>query len=243
MLLVDHYQAQILEFDAVLNQSMRSDNELRTTLRNVPTYVALAIVLQRSGQEHDAVSRTFQNLTGGKIMLLRQYFSRRHERHLIAVFDGDNGGLKRHDRLARSNIPLQQTAHGMRLLHIRGDLLQHTLLRGRGMERQYLLNGAPHAVIELKCDSSLGLLLAPFEFKSQLDKEQFVENHPYMGVGAAGLQVGEAFSSVRPVGLPQSFAHRRQVQMGANFGRDRIGQIGVEIFKRPADDAAKPARR
>jgi len=40
-----------------------------------------------------------------KIMLLRQNLRRGHERDLVAVFDGDDRGLERHDCLADPTSP------------------------------------------------------------------------------------------------------------------------------------------
>jgi len=75
--------------------------------RDVAADVAFAVLFQRAGQQHDAVTGAFQNLPCGKIMLLRQNFRWSHQRDLIAVLNGDNRGLERHNRLARSHIALQ----------------------------------------------------------------------------------------------------------------------------------------
>ena len=50
MLLVDDHQAQIVEFDFVLDERMGADGKLRIALRNMPTHIAFAILLQRPGQ-------------------------------------------------------------------------------------------------------------------------------------------------------------------------------------------------
>ncbi len=111
-------------------------------------------------------------------MLLRQDFSRGHQCHLVSVFHGDDSGLKSHDGFSRSHIALEQTAHGKRLLHVGGNLFQHTLLRRGGMKRQNFLNSGAHVFIQPKSNAGLRLLLAAFQFESQLNEKQFFEDQP-----------------------------------------------------------------
>ena len=199
---------------------MRPDNQLRVPLRDVPAHVPLAILLERSGEQHDAIAGVFQNLPRRKIMLLRQNFGRSHERDLVAVLDGDDGGLKRHNRLARSHVALQQTPHRIRRLHIGGDFLQHPLLRRGRMKWQYLLNRMPHAIVQLKRDSGLRLLLPPLEFEPQLDKEQFIENQPDMRRRPRRLQIAETLARLRPVHFPTKL---RAETPGSNAPRTAAG--------------------
>src|SRR4029077_5771527 len=100
-----------------------------------------------------------------------QDFCRRHERYLVAAFDGDDCGLESNDSFSGANIALQETAHGMRLLHVVGNLFQNPLLRWRGMEWQNFLDGLAHAVVELEGDSGLRFLLAALEFQAQFGEE------------------------------------------------------------------------
>ena len=47
---------------------------------------------------------------------------------------------KRDDGFAGADVALQQTPHGIGLLHVGGDLFEHLFLRGGGMKRQNLLD-------------------------------------------------------------------------------------------------------
>jgi len=76
--------------------------------------------------------------------------------------------------LARPDVALQQTSHGIRLFHVGRDLFQHSLLRGRGVKRQDLLDRGPHPIVEAKGDSGLGFLLAPLV--GQIMTQWLVEN-------------------------------------------------------------------
>ena len=176
MLLVNDDQPRLRELDFLFQQSMRADDELRISLRDMAADFALAVALQRAGQQDDAVSRILQNSARGKIMLLRQNLRRRHQRDLITIFDGDDGCLKADDGLPRTHVSLQQTPHGMRLLHVVGDLFQHPLLRGCRMKWQNFLDRLPHPVVQAKNDACLRLLLAALELESQFDEKQFLKD-------------------------------------------------------------------
>ncbi len=105
-------------------------------------------------------------------------------------------------------------------MHVGGNFFQHTLLRRRRMEWEYLLDRVAHAGVKLKGDSSLRLLLAPPELQTELDEEQLVEDHSDMRRGARRLQVGETFSGIGPVNFPQRLAQRNQAQMATHRGRE-----------------------
>src|SRR5882672_7330718 len=149
---------------------MRADYQLRVALPDVATYFTLAIRLKGAGEQDNAVSGLFQNAARRKIMLLRQNLRGSHERDLEPILNGDDRSLEANDRLARTDISLQQTPHGIRLLHVSSDFLKHPLLRGRGMKGQDFLYRSAHALIELESDSGLRFLLPPFQLQSQLDK-------------------------------------------------------------------------
>ncbi len=157
---------------------MSADDELRVSLRDVAADFALAVGFQRAGQQNDAVSGILQNLPRGKIMLLRENLRGRHQRHLITVLDRNDRRLKADDGFTRAHISLQQTPHGIRLLHVIGDLFQHPLLRRRGMKGQNLLDRLARVVIQAKGDAGLRFLLSAFEFQPQLDEEQFFKDQP-----------------------------------------------------------------
>ncbi len=78
----------------------------------------------------------------------------------------------------------------------------------------------------LKRDSGLRLLLATFEFESQLQKEEFFEDQADVRRGARGLQVLKALAGIGPVDLSQRVLRRDQAQMVAHDGWNRIGTCG-----------------
>ena len=61
-------------------------------------------------------------------MLLCQYLGRRHDARLIAIAQSYEHGHKRHKRLARTYVALQQTVHLASRTHIVAYLVHHTFL-------------------------------------------------------------------------------------------------------------------
>ena len=96
-----------------------------------------------------------QQLARGEIVLRGEDFGGRHQRGLIAVFDGHQHGLQRDDGLAGAYVALQQAAHGARLAHVGDDLAEGSLLRGGGMEGQHFANAAADGVIGGKAQRRL----------------------------------------------------------------------------------------
>src|SRR5579864_6634247 len=106
MLLVDDYQPQIAELNFLLEESMRPNDQLGVSLRDVPADFALAVGFERSCQQHDAISGVLQNPPRGEIMLLGKNLRGRHERNLAAILDGDNRCLEPDNRFPGSHIAL-----------------------------------------------------------------------------------------------------------------------------------------
>ena len=176
-------------------------------------------------------------------MLLSQDLCRRHEGDLISVFNRDDGSLKRDDRLAGTDIALEQPTHRKGRLHVSRDFLEHALLRAGRMKWQYLLYGFAGSSTDLEGDAGARSLLAALEFESEFDEEQFVEDQANMRGCTRGLKIAEALASVGPMNFRKRFAWSNQAKMGAHYGWDRIGSIGAQIVQCPAYDASKPARR
>src|SRR5258708_28349361 len=171
MLLVDDDEAGLREFHFLFEQGMRADDELRVSLRDVAANLALAVGFQRAGQQNNSVAGVLEDFARGKIMLLRENFGGGHQCYLVAVFDGDDRRLKSDDSLSRTDVPLEQASHRMRLLHVIGNLFQNSLLCGRRMKRENLLDRLPDSVVQLKGNSRLRFLLSALPFQAQLGKK------------------------------------------------------------------------
>ena len=56
VLLIHDYETKLFELNAFLDQGMRPNHELSISLRNMPPDGALAILLERAGQDNNAVA-------------------------------------------------------------------------------------------------------------------------------------------------------------------------------------------
>ena len=99
------------------------------------------------------------------------------------------------------------------------------------MERQNLLDRLPHPIVQFERDSGLRFLLAPFEFESQLEKEEFFKDQADVGRRARSLQVLKAFAGIGPVHVPQRLPRRDQAHAATHDGRERVGKFRRKIFQ------------
>ena len=80
MLLVDHDQAKAVELNFLFNQGVSADDELRSAAVDEAAVCALAVFVERAGEQDDArlAARFFKQFAGGEIVLRGQDFSGRH---------------------------------------------------------------------------------------------------------------------------------------------------------------------
>src|SRR5215468_4045191 len=175
-------------------------------------------------------------------MLLCQNFGWRHQRDLISVFHGNDRGFEGNDRLPRSDVSLQQAAHGKWFLHIRSDFFKHAFLRRSRMKRQNLFYCFAGSVIQTECDSSLRFLLAALEFKSHLYEKKLLEDKPNVRGCPRRLQIVETLAWFGPVGFPERISRGNKRDVLADEGRNRIWQVRRQAFQCSVNNAAKPTR-
>ena len=111
MLLIDHYQAEILELDVFRNQRVSADHYVCHSVRGHALERFLVARLGRARQQDDEIVRRFQQLLEVEIVLRCQDFGRGHHRYLIVILQGDHAGLECNDGLAAADVALQQPIH------------------------------------------------------------------------------------------------------------------------------------
>ncbi len=176
MLFVHDHQPDFRELHRLFQQCMGADNQMSVALSDMPPDFALAVLLERPGQQDNPIASVFQDSSRIPVVLLRQDFGGSHQRHLVTVLDGNDRGFESDNRFAGTHISLQQSPHGIRLLHVGGNFLEHVFLRVRRMKGQDFLDSLSRAVVEHKGDAGLGLHLPPFEFQPQFQKEQLFKD-------------------------------------------------------------------
>jgi hypothetical protein len=185
VLLVDHHQAQLVELDFLFNQGVRSDDQLRLAAIDEAARLALAVFVERAGEQNDAIAagRALKQLARGQKMLRGQNLRGRHQGCLVAVFHGHQHGLQRDDGLAGAYIPLEQTAHGAGAAHIGHDLAEGTFLRFCGMEGKHFADGFADLVGGSEADAHPLPHAPALEFEAQFEEEEFFEDEAAVGFG------------------------------------------------------------
>ena len=111
-------------------------------------------------------------------MLPRQNFRRRHERRLPARFDHGRGGQERHQRLAGTDIAVQEPQHPVRLRQVRDDVAHRALLRRRERVGQRRNDLRPQQPFGRTAAAGAPALMPAQKRKRELAGEQFVISKP-----------------------------------------------------------------
>src|SRR5262249_31416187 len=121
-------------------------------------------------------------------------------------------------------------------------LFEYAFLRGRGMERQNLLYGFAHAIVQVKDDAGPLPQATALEFHPDLQKEKLFENQPAMRRRALFRQLDEGRAGLRKMDSLKGGATIHQLQTPAEDLRNAVGNLFAQIAKRAVDDPAKPTR-
>ncbi len=176
-------------------------------------------------------------------MLRSENFSRRHQRHLVAIFDHDRGGLERHDRFPAADVALEQPVHRKRLFEVACDFRQHALLRRRRLERQNPLQRfADFFFAHAHRDPALPVILRAAQRQRDLVVEELLENQPQVRRAAERVEQLDVFVFRRKMNREQRLAPARKPVARANLLRQRIGDVAVEIQQHGIDDSPQHPR-
>ena len=106
-------ERQIVIDDLLLDQGMRADDDIRFVRSNLFVGKPFFLCRHGSGDEHHFL---FDSMCGKQfrhrlIVLSREDFSRDHQRALIPIFTDRQECQDRDDRLAGTNVSLDQAVH------------------------------------------------------------------------------------------------------------------------------------
>ena len=104
-----------MERHIFLEERMRADDEIDLAGGEFCQNLRPFAPALTAGEERDANAGPRRKRRDGGEMLPRQNFRRRHERRLPAGFDHGRGGKERHQRLAGTDIAVQEAQHPVRL--------------------------------------------------------------------------------------------------------------------------------
>ena len=125
-----------------------------------------------------------EELARGEVVLRGEDLGGRHQRDLVAVFDGDERGLHGDDGLAGADVALQQAAHGLGRAHVGDDFAEHAFLCGGGVEGEDLLEGFADVVAGGEGGAGALAHAAAFEFEAELEVEELFEDEALVRGGA-----------------------------------------------------------
>ena len=229
MLLVDDDQAEIGEVGLILLQCVGADDELCIAAHDAALRLALGRGVERAGKKHDLVRSpgarrdgVCEQLARGEVVLRGEDLGGRHQRDLGAVLDGNQRGLHGDDRLSRSDIALQQTAHGLRFAHVGDDLAEDTFLRRRGMEGKHLLDRLAHCRAGSEGGSDALAHTAALQFEAKFEVEEFFEDEALVRGRSGAHQLDHWRAGFGEVDGLQRFHPRRQAKPLEHRGRKRL---------------------
>lgn len=210
MLLIDDDEPKIAEIDLVFDEGVGADGEVSGATGDAAAGFALGGGIERPGEQRDAVRLAGagtdgrgEELAGGEIVLGGEDLCRCHESDLIAVFDGDEGGLDGDDGLARAHVALEEATHGLRPAHVSDDFAEDAFLRSGGVEGKDLLEGAADGVI---CNERSALSLAKaaaLELEAKLKEEELLKDEAAVGRGRGGDEVQHGGAGLGKVDLAE----------------------------------------
>ena len=132
---------------------------------------------------------------------------------------------------------------GRGAFEVRGDLREHSFLGGGGLERQNALQRLAHFIIaHFHGDAALLRFAVAAQRQRQLVVEKLVEDQPRLRRTAKAVQEIEPFFLRREVRVDQRLAPGGESVAAANFVRQRVGHITIEVLECGVDDSPQYPR-
>ncbi len=130
LLLVHHEQAEVAEFDVLLQQPVRADDDVQRAVRQALHHLLLLLRGTESRQRLDADRVAVEAFAEGRLVLRTQNRGGHQHGHLFAVRHGLEGGTHGHLGLAEADVAAHQAVHRLAVLHVGEHVLDRGLLVG-----------------------------------------------------------------------------------------------------------------
>ena len=111
LLLVDDHQAEVLELDRLAEQRMGADDDVDLAVGEALLDLGELRRRDQARGLRDVDRKALEALGEGLEVLARQQRRRHHDRDLLAVHGGDEGGAQRHLGLAEADVAADQPVH------------------------------------------------------------------------------------------------------------------------------------
>ncbi len=244
VLLVDHDQRQRLEGDVVLDQGVRSDDELHLPGGDLGQQPAPPGLAEPAGEQRDAEAGPEEPALERAHVLLGEDLGRRHQRHLEAVLHRHERGQRGDDGLAGSDIALQQPLHRPGPLQVGDDVAQRRPLPLGQFERQPRPRPVPQLVghgddVRL---AHRGVLPAA-QRQAGLVDEEVLEDQPALGRRGEAVERLDVAVGIGKMGQPQRRPAIRPPLARQDRRRQQFGQRRAEQPEHVVDEPAVEIRR
>ena len=147
VLLVDDGEAELLERDALLDERMRSYNEMHVSARELLEKRLALRSLQSRAEKRHPVTGGLEKLADIREMLLGKKLRWHHESDLSAAFHDDDGGEDAHHGLSRADITLDEASHRHVARELVGNRLQDVALRRGQTKRKDLADDRANLIV------------------------------------------------------------------------------------------------
>ena len=188
MLLVDDHRTEAGEVDGILDQRMRSDDDVDRAVGQTGQHILAIGPRHPIRQQLDTQRSITEQIVGvgdahtveqrphSRGVLVGQYLGRRHQCRLVPTLHcGEHRGHGDHG-LARAHIALQQSMHRVRRGEVGLDLADCPLLGTREPVRQRIVEAVHEISVDFVLESALFALHRPLaQHQDQLHPEEFVE--------------------------------------------------------------------
>ena len=133
--------------------------------------------------------------------------------------------------------------HGIRLFEIGRDFGEHAFLRRCRLERQDSFQCLADFVLAYSHrDSGKAVFLLAPQCECELIVKKLLEDQPDLRRTAPAVQQLEAFVLRWEMSVKQGLAARRKPVAFANRGRQRVGNIGIEVVQYRINDSPQHSR-
>ena len=139
VLLVDHREPQVPVGDLLLEDGVRSNEDIDRPVGQAHQHGLPRLALLAAGQDRNSHSDAVELAEQGRMMLPCEDLGRRQQGGLRSGLDRRQHSHQRYERLSRADVALQQPQHRRGLRHVAADFVDHSPLRARELVRQLQL--------------------------------------------------------------------------------------------------------
>ena len=224
MLLVGYGEGEGIEFNILLDQGVRADNERNLAAFKPRFDPPLLRCGGRAGQQRDGDIGILKEFCQSFIVLHCEHFRWRHKGALAAVHGAVIYQRRADRRFARADVALQQSVHRHAAAHILRSLSDGSPLSARQFKGQS--SNEIGGVIAFHCYSRPLAVLGFKAHKPQLKQKKLLEYQP-------PASLGEHIGALRSVDILKRVTQTHQAIGGADILRYRVLDIAAFLERTP----------